>query len=67
MNLGFVENYIGDEGLSLLSETVASMSNLKTVLLNLGFNDAKSYGLIATLKALANKNYDYLFLSLSHN
>lgn len=36
-------------------------------MLNLGFNDAKSYGLINTLKALSNGAYDYLFVSLSHN
>lgn len=37
------------------------------MILNFGFNDAKSYGLINTLKALSTGAYDYLFISLSHN
>lgn len=36
-------------------------------MLNLGFNDAKSYGLINTLKAFSDRTYDYLFIGLSHN
>lgn len=67
LNIGFVENYIGDEGITILTESVSKMSNIKCLMLNLGFNDAKSYGLINTLKALSNGAYDYLFISLSHN
>lgn len=33
----------------------------------MGFNDAKSYGMINAVKNLAKKNFDYLFLSLSNN
>ncbi len=36
-------------------------------MLNLGFNDAKSYGLINTLKAFSQNAYEYLFIGLSHN
>lgn len=67
LNIGFVENYIGDEGITILSESVSKIPNLKYLVLNLGFNDAKSYGLINTLKALSNGGYDYLFVGLSHN
>jgi len=67
LNIGFVENYIGDEGITILTESVSKMSNIKSLILNLGFNDAKSYGLINTFKALSNGAYDYLFVSLSHN
>jgi hypothetical protein len=67
LNLGFVENYIGDEGVTLLSESIAKIPTIKHLMLNLGFNDAKSYGLINTLKAFSEKSYEYLFISLSHN
>jgi hypothetical protein len=67
LNLGFVENYIGDEGVALLSESIAKIPTIKHLMLNLGFNDAKSYGLINTLKAFSEKSYEYLFISLSHN
>lgn len=43
------------------------MSNIKSLILNFGFNDARSYGLINTLKSFAEKSYDYLFLGLSNN
>ena len=67
LNLGFVENYIGDEGITILSESIAKITTIKTLMLNLGFNDAKSYGLINTLKSLTEKSYEYLFIGLSHN
>jgi hypothetical protein len=43
------------------------MPKLKYLHLNLGFNDAKSYGLVNTLKFLAEKSYEDLFLSVSNN
>lgn len=51
----------------MLAEQVASMKTLKRVYLNLGFNDAKSYGLIKTVKAFLNNKYELLHLSLSSN
>jgi hypothetical protein len=33
----------------------------------MGFNDAKSYGMINSIKNLAKKNFKYLFLGLSNN
>jgi hypothetical protein len=33
----------------------------------MGFNDAKSYGMINSVKNLAKRNFDYLFLGLSNN
>jgi hypothetical protein len=33
----------------------------------MGFNDAKTYGMINSIKNLAKKNFDYLFLGLSNN
>jgi hypothetical protein len=50
LSLGFKENYIGDEGLTLLSETVSKIATLKSLSIDLGFNDAKSYGVINALK-----------------
>lgn len=68
LNLGFVENYIGDEGLKEISETVATkLPNLKNVDLDLGFNDAKSYGGISTLKQFSARSWQSLDLRLSHN
>ncbi len=67
LELGFIENYVGDDGIALLAEQVAEMSTLKSVYLNLAFNDAKSYGLIKTIKAFLNKSYESLHLSLSSN
>jgi len=67
LNLEFVENYIGDDGITLLSEVVSRMKNLKTLLFNMGFNDAKSFGMVNSIKNLAKKNFDYLFLGLSNN
>lgn len=67
LELGFIENYIGDDGIGLLAEHVASMKTLKRVSLNLGFNDAKSYGLIKTIKSFLNSNYESLNLNLGHN
>jgi hypothetical protein len=67
LNLDFVENYIGDDGITILSEVVSKMQNIKILLFNMGFNDAKSYGMINSVKNLAKKNFDYLFLGLSNN
>lgn len=68
LNLGFVENYIGDEGLKEISETVATkLPNLKHVDLDLGFNDARSYGGISTLKYFSSREWESLDLRLSHN
>jgi hypothetical protein len=67
LELGFIENYIGDEGIGLLAEQVASMKTLKRVSLNLAFNDAKSYGLIKTIKSFLNSNFESLYLNLGHN
>jgi len=43
------------------------MDKLKRVYLNLAFNDAKTYGLIKTIKAFLPKSYESLHLSLSSN
>ena len=43
------------------------MKTLKTVYLNFAFNDAKSYGLIKSVKSLINSKYDSLHLSFSSN
>jgi hypothetical protein len=43
------------------------MTKLKNVYLNLAFNDAKSYGLIKTLKSFLNNKYNSLHLGLSSN
>ena len=67
MELGFLENYIGDDGITLLSEQVAKMKTLKTVYLNFAFNDARSYGLIKSVKFFINSKYDSLHLSFSSN
>lgn len=67
MELGFIENYVGDDGISILAEQVASMDKLKKVYLNLAFNDAKTYGLIKTIKAFLPRSYESLHLSLSSN
>lgn len=58
LNLGFVENYIGDEGITILSDSISKMSKIKNLMLNFGFNDAKSYSLINTLKSFSNNVYD---------
>lgn len=63
-----MENYIGDEGLKEISETVATkIPKLKHVDLDLGFNDAKGYGGISALKSLSAKSWEKLDLRLSHN
>jgi hypothetical protein len=43
------------------------MKTLKRVSLNLAFNDAKSYGLIKTIKSFLNRNFESLHLNLGHN
>lgn len=68
LTIGFVENYIGDEGLSSLTETISSvLPNLKTLSIDLAFNDAKGYGGIAAVKHLSKLSLDSLDLRLSHN
>lgn len=68
LNLGFVENYVGDDGISELTKTVTeNLNKITHLVLNLGFNDAKGYGGIAVLKHLSKKIYKELTLSLSHN
>lgn len=67
LQIGFVENYVGDDGIGLIAQQVASMKTLKSVYLNLAFNDAKSYGLIKTVKSFLNNNYQTLHLNLGHN
>ncbi len=67
LELGFYENYVGDDGIALLAEQVASMKSLRVVSLNFGFNDAKSYGLIRTLKSFLANQYESLHLGLSSN
>lgn len=67
LELGFIENYIGDDGIGLIAEQVASMKHLKRVYLNLAFNDAKSYGLIKTVKSFLGSNYESLQLNLGSN
>ena len=62
-----MENYIGDDGISILAEQVALMSSLKAISLNFAFNDAKAYGLPKVIKAFLNKKYEYLHLGLSSN
>lgn len=58
LNLGFVENYIGDEGISEIAQTVATkLPHIKEASLDLGFNDAKGYGAIAALKHLATRSW----------
>ena len=66
--IGFVENYVGDEGFSSISETVSTnLPYLKSLVLDLSFNDAKGYGGIAALKHLSKKSFDNLELRLSNN
>lgn len=67
LELNFIENYVGDDGISILAEQVASMEKLKTVYLNLAFNDAKTYGLVKTIKAFVSRSFESLHLSLSSN
>ena len=68
LTIGFVENYIGDEGLSSLTETISNvLPNLKTLSIDLAFNDAKGYGGIAAVKHLSKLSLDSLDLRLSHN
>lgn len=43
------------------------MKNLKRVYLNLAFNDAKTFGLIKTIKAFVPRSFESLHLSLSSN
>lgn len=57
MELGFIENYIGDDGIALLAEQAASMKKIKSLNLNLAFNDAKSWGLIKVIKTFLNHQY----------
>lgn len=68
LTLGFVENYVGDDGISELSKVVKEkLPSLKRADLDLSFNDAKGYGGIAVVKNLAERKLDYLALSLSNN
>lgn len=67
VELGFLENYIGDDGITILAEQVASMPSLKAVYLNFAFNDAKSYALPKVIKAFLNRKLEYFHLSLSNN
>ena len=68
LTLGFVENYIGDEGLKNLAETIANdLPALEELSVDLAFNDAKGYGGIAAIKSFAQKKYKNLDLRLSHN
>ena len=68
LDLGFVENYVGDEGISSIAKTIKNhLKELKRVRLDLSFNDVKGYGGIAVVRDLSERNFDYLSLSLSHN
>lgn len=67
MHIGFIENYVGDDGIALIAEQVSKMPHLKSVYLNLGFNDAKSFGLIRVIKAFLKTHYNVLHLGLSSN
>jgi len=67
LEIGFIENYVGDDGIALLAEQVAKMTSLKAVYLNLAFNDAKSFGLIRVVKAFLKNHFKILHISLSNN
>ena len=68
LTIGFVENYIGDDGLSSLSQNIAeNLPNLKTLILDVSFNDAKGFGGIAALKHLSSKPLEHLDLRMSNN
>lgn len=68
LTLGFVENYIGDQGLNTLTEVIAqNLPELKELSIDLAFNDAKGFGGIAALKNLASRKYQNLDVRLSHN
>lgn len=68
LNLGFVENYIGDDGLDAISKTVSTkLPNLKNLDLDLAFEDAKGFGGISVVRNLAKRQYENLELRLSNN
>ena len=58
---------MGDEGLIELTKSIAALSDVKSVYLNFGFNDAKGYGLVKVMELLAKKTIDELYISLSSN
>ena len=54
LDIGFVENYVGDEGISTIAKTVKNhLKELKRVRLDLSFNDANGYGGIAVVRDLS--------------
>ncbi len=53
--------------MKLFAEKISSKSSLTHVLLNLGFNDAKSYGLIESFKRFSLNKYKQLALGYSNN
>lgn len=67
LNLNFYENYVGDDGIIELTKGVASLEKLTTLYLNLGFNDAKGYGLIRSLEQLIKRTYEDVYISFSSN
>ena len=68
LTIGFVENYIGDDGLSSIAQNIAeNLPNLQTLILDLSFNDAKGFGGISALKHLSKRSFESLDLRLSNN
>ena len=68
LHLGFIENYIGDDGLKSLTETInKQLPLIQDLSIDLAFNDAKGFGGIAALKNIAERKYKNLDLRLSHN
>jgi hypothetical protein len=45
-----------DDGLSIVSQSISKMDQIKTFKLNFGFNEVKSFGLIEIFKTLEQKN-----------
>lgn len=58
LSIGFIENYVGDEGISELSLVIKDhLPKLRKLDLDLSFNDAKGFGGIAVVKNLAERNF----------
>lgn len=57
LNLGLSESFLTDEGVELIGRVVEKQKGLRSVKLNLGFNEARGYGPISVLKVLEKKEW----------